>query len=80
VAPELFVNRTKLSPPGLTVAEAAQRLEVPAGRVQSWLAAGKGAGVKVSGVWCVPLEAVLELERRERLRGRSKRLDPRYRG
>jgi hypothetical protein len=33
---------------------------------------GQTPGVKVSGTWRVPLEAVLDLERRERLRGRSR--------
>jgi excisionase family DNA binding protein len=80
VAPTVFVARTKMAPVGLTTAEAAARLEVPAARVQTWLRRGLLAGTKVSGVWRVPPEAVLELERRERLRGRSRRLDPRYRG
>lgn len=76
----VFVARTKLAPIGLTTAEVATRLEVPRGRVQTWLHAGRLAGVKVSGQWRVPLAAVVELERHERLRGRSRRLDPRYRG
>jgi excisionase family DNA binding protein len=80
VEPTVFIARTKLEPVGLTAAEVAARLEVPAGRVQTWLRRGLLAGTKVSGVWRVPPEAVLELERHERLRGRSRRLDPRYRG
>ena len=80
VAPSVFVARTTIAPVGLTTAEVAARLEVPTGRVQTWLRRGLLAGTKVSGVWRVPPEAVLELERRERLRGRSRRLDPRYRG
>ena len=80
VAPTVFVARTTIAPVGLTTAEAAARLEVPASRVQTWLRRGLLAGTKVSGVWRVPLAAVVELERRERLRGRSRRLDPRYRG
>jgi excisionase family DNA binding protein len=80
VEPAVFVGRTTLSPVGLTTAEVAHRLEVPRGRVQTWLKDGKLPGVKVSGQWRVPREAVLDLERRERLRGRSRRLDPRYRG
>jgi excisionase family DNA binding protein len=80
VEPAVFVARTKLAPVGLTTAAVAARLEVPRGRVQTWLKTGKLPGVKVSGVWRVPVEAVLELERRDRLRGRSRRLDPRYRG
>jgi excisionase family DNA binding protein len=78
--PPVFVARTKLAPVGLTTAEVAERLEVPRGRVQTWLLTGKLAGVKVSGTWRVPREAVLDLERRDRLRGRSRRLDPRYQG
>jgi hypothetical protein len=37
-------------------------------------------GRKVSGQWRVPAIAVMELARSGRLRGRSRRLDPRYRG
>jgi excisionase family DNA binding protein len=80
VEPQLFVNRKKLPISGLTVAAAAARLEVPPDRVQRWLSEGKLAGVKVSGRWYVPVEVVLALERSERLRGRSRRLDPRFRG
>jgi excisionase family DNA binding protein len=76
----VFVGRIKLAPVGLTTAEVAARLEVPASRVRTWLHRGLLAGTKVSGVWRVPLAAVVDLERRERLRGRSRRLDPRYRG
>ena len=80
VEPSVFVGRSKLAPVGLTTTEVAERLEVPRGRVQTWLKTGKLPGVKVSGIWRVPREAVLDLERRDRLRGRSRRLDPRYRG
>src|SRR5215207_8462056 len=80
VTPSVFVARTKLAPLGLTTTEVAERLGVPRGRVQTWLLTGKLAGVKVSGSWRVPLAAVLDLERHERLRGRSRRLDPRYQG
>jgi len=78
--PAVFVARTKLVPVRLTTTEVAERLAVPRGRVQAWLAAGKLPGVKVSGGWQVPREAVLDLERRDRLRGRSHCLDPRYQG
>ena len=78
--PGVFVGRSKLAPVGLTTAEAAARLDVPAGRVRTWLHRGLLAGTKVSGTWRVPVAAVVDLERRERLRGRSRRLDPRYRG
>jgi excisionase family DNA binding protein len=64
----------------LTTAEAASRLDVPAGRVQSWLKQGELSGVKASGQWRVPAVVVAELARSGRLRGRSRRLDPRYRG
>jgi len=62
----------------MTTDAVARWLEVPRTRVQLWLRSGKLPGVKVSGQWRVPLDAVLELERRDRLRGRSRRLDPRY--
>src|SRR5829696_2902374 len=80
VEPAVFTARTTIAPVGLTTAAVAERLEVPRGRVQVWLKTGQLPGVKVSGQWRVPREAVLELERRDRLRGRSRRLDPRYRG
>ena len=43
---------------------------------------GRGClpGVKVGGEWRVPAIAVAELDRSGRLRGASRRLDPRYRG
>jgi hypothetical protein len=53
---------------------------VPAERVQIWLREGQLAGTKVSGQWRVPAVVVAELDRSGRLRGRSRRLDPRYRG
>jgi excisionase family DNA binding protein len=80
VEPQIFVDRSRLAKPGLTVLEAADRLEVPADRLQGWLRTGKLTGLKVSGRWWVPGAEVLALERSERLRGRSRRLDPRYRG
>jgi excisionase family DNA binding protein len=64
----------------LTVAEAAFRLDVPVDRVRTWLQERELAGVKVSGQWRVPAIAVAELGRSGRLRGRWRRLDPRYRG
>ena len=78
--PEQFVSGDPIGLTMLTTAEAASRLDVPAGRVQVWLKAGELAGVKVSGQWRVPAVAVAELARSGRLRGRSRRLDPRYRG
>ena len=80
VAPEQFVSREQAGLTLLTVAEAANRLDVPAGRVQTWLRQGLLAGTKVSGEWRVPAVVVAELARSGRLRGRSRRLDPRYRG
>jgi excisionase family DNA binding protein len=64
----------------LTLAEAGLRLDVPASRVRTWLHEGELPGVKVSGQWRVPAIAVAELGRSGQLRGRSRRLDPRYRG
>ena len=80
VAPEQFVSRQPAGLTLLTVAEAAHRLDVPAGRVQAWLRQGLLAGSKVSGQWRVPAVVVAELARSDRLRGRSRRLDPRFRG
>src|SRR5829696_7106519 len=81
VEPERFIARDKST--GLTlmtVAEAASRLGVPAGRVQTWLRKGQVEGTKVSGEWRVPSVVIAELARSGRLRGRSGRLDPRFRG
>jgi transcriptional regulator with XRE-family HTH domain len=80
VAPRVFVADDDLAAVGLTTVAAAARLGVPPARVQTWLATGKLPGVKVSGQWRVPVLAVTELEARKRLRGRSRRLDPRFRG
>jgi excisionase family DNA binding protein len=81
VEPDQFVARDRTT--GLTlmtVAEAASRLGVPPGRVQTWLREGRVAGTKVSGEWRVPSVVIAELARSGRLRGRSGRLDPRFRG
>lgn len=80
VAPERFIAYDPLGLSTLTVAEAAWRLDVPVGRVQNWLRLGVLEGGKVSGRWRVPSVAVAELGRSGRLRGHSRRLDPRYRG
>src|SRR5829696_5592482 len=80
VEPERFVARDKTGLSLLTVAEAASRLGVPAGRVQTWLRKGQVSGTKVSGEWRVPSVVIAELARSGRLRGRSGRLDPRFRG
>ena len=79
VAPAAFVMGTA-SEPGLTTAEAAARLGVPAGRVQQWLLQGQLVGWKVSGQWRVTRQSVAALDASDRLRGRSRRLDPRCRG
>jgi excisionase family DNA binding protein len=80
VEPEQFISRDKTGLTLMTVAEAASRLGVPAGRVQSWLRKGQVSGTKVSGEWRVPSVVIAELARSGRLRGRSGRLDPRFRG
>ncbi len=80
VEPARFVDPEALAAVGITAAAAAGRLGVPANRVRTWLAGGKLVGVKVSGQWRVPVAAMAALEASGRLRGRSRRLDPRYRG
>ena len=80
VEPERFVGDDQAGLTMLTVAEAASRLDVPAGRVRIWLKEGLLPGTKVSGQWRVLAVVVAELGRSGRLRGRSRRLDPRYRG
>jgi excisionase family DNA binding protein len=80
VAPERFVDDTSLGLELLSMREAGQRLDVPAGRVRKWMQQGVLPGVKVGVEWRVPAIAVAELDRSGRLRGRSRRLDPRYRG
>ena len=80
VAPEQFIGREPLGLTMLTVDEVANRLDVPPKRVRRWLREGDLPGEKVSGEWRVPMIVVAELERSGRLRGRSRRLDPRYRG
>ena len=80
VTPEQFVRHDPLGLTMLTIAEAAARLDVPPARVRDWATQGELAGTKVSGQWRVPAVAVAELDRSGRLRGRSRRLDPRYRG
>jgi len=62
-----------------TMAEAAAQLDVPLARVHTWLKQGQLAGTKVSGQWRVAAVVVAELDRSGRLRGGSRRLDPRYR-
>jgi len=80
VEPERFVGHDPIGLKRITVAEAAARLGVPAARVQVWMKTGVLPGEKVSGDWRVLAVAVEELNRSGRLRGASRRLDPRYRG
>jgi excisionase family DNA binding protein len=80
LAPQQFVQDEPGGLSSLTVAEAARRLDVPPGRVQTWLKQGLLPGTKVSGQWRVLSVVVAELGRSGRLRGHSRRLDPRYRG
>ena len=80
VKPQRLVRREPVGVTMLTVVEAASRLDVPMRRVQTWLREGVLPGVKISGQWRVPMVVIVELIRSERLRGRSRRLDPRFRG
>ena len=80
VAPTHFVDDTPLGLTLLSTEEVGRRLDVPTARVRFWMKHGVLPGVKVSGQWRVPAIAVAELERSGRLRGKSRRLDPRYRG
>jgi excisionase family DNA binding protein len=80
VTADQFVTHAPVGLTMLTTAEAALRLEVPTDRVQDWLREGRLPGTKVPGQWRIPAVAVAELLRSGRLRGRSRRLDPRYRG
>ncbi len=80
VDPARFVGHEAIGLDLLTTAEAAFRLDVPIGRVRTWVKVGELPGVKVSGQWRVPAVAVAELGRSGRLRGASRRLDPRYHG
>jgi excisionase family DNA binding protein len=80
VAPELFIGDEPIGLTMLTAAEAAFRLDVPVGRLGRWLREGELPGTKVAGRWHVPAVIVQELGRSGRLRGQSRRLDPRYRG
>ncbi len=65
---------------GVTAAEAASALGVPVERVRTWLRTGQTGGWKVSGQWRMATSSVTELAASGRLRGRSRRLDPRFRG
>ena len=80
VAPTAFIDDDEPAGDELIVAEAARLLDVPAMRLRAWLAAGKAPGRKVGGQWRLPRHAVLALLASGRLRGRSRHLDPRWRG
>ena len=80
VAPEHFVDDTPIGLEMLSTQDAGRRLDVPTARIQAWMRNGILPGVKVGGEWRIPAIAVAELERSGRLRGASRRLDPRYRG
>lgn len=77
---ERFVDQVSLGLSYLTVGEAAACLGIPIGRLRKWLRQGLVDGTKIAGQWRVLSVAVSELEHSSRLRGRSRRLDPRYRG
>jgi excisionase family DNA binding protein len=79
VDPQRFVGREPIGLTLLTAVEAAAQLDVPVARMQTWLQDGVLPGTKVSHQWRVPAVAVAELDRSGRLRGQSRRLDPRYR-
>lgn len=80
VAPERFVDDTPIGLEMLTTKQVAQRLDVTEWRIRYWLKQGVLPATKAGGQWRVPAIAVAELDRSGRLRGRSRRLDPRYRG
>jgi excisionase family DNA binding protein len=80
VAPTAFIQEAEPGEAELTIAEAAQLLDVPALRLRSWVTSGKLPGRKVSGEWRLARRDVLTLRNSGRLRGRSRRLDPRFPG
>src|SRR5215212_5543547 len=80
VDPQQFVSRETGGLTTLTATEVATHLEVPVARVQRWLREGTLPATKVSGQGRVLAVVVAEFSQSGRLRGRSRRLDPRYRG
>lgn len=80
VEPGLFISRESLGLSVITAAEAAKQLGVPTLRLLKWLRQGELAGTKVGGRWRILAVTVREFDRSGRLRGQSRRLDPRYRG
>ena len=80
VAPAQFVEDTPIGLEMLTAPQVAHYLDVTEWRVRHWLKQGVLPATKVGGQWRVPAIAVAELDRSGRLRGKSRRLDSRYRG
>jgi transcriptional regulator with XRE-family HTH domain len=80
VAPTAFIQDPKPGDVDLTLAEAAELLEVPPLRLRSWLVTGQVPGRKAGREWRLARRDVLALRTSGRLRGRSRRLDPRWRG
>jgi excisionase family DNA binding protein len=80
VPPERFVDHRPIGIRMLTLVEAAAWLDVPVDRVRRWVNQGDLEGVRASWRWLVPFTSLVELERSGRMRGQSRRLDPRYRG
>jgi excisionase family DNA binding protein len=78
--PKQFVSSEPIGPRTLSTTEAAGALGVPVQRLQVWLQDGTLPSTKIGGRWRIPAVAVSELDRSGRLRGVSRRLDPRYRG
>ena len=65
---------------GLTAIDGALALIALLLIVQMWLLTGQLSGWKVSGQWRVATTSVRALEASGRMRGRSRRLDPRFHG
>jgi excisionase family DNA binding protein len=80
VPAERFIDHRPIGLRMLTLVEAAAWLDVPVDRVRRWVNQGDLDGVRASWRWLVPFTALVELERSGRLRGQSRRLDPRFRG
>ncbi len=64
----------------MSASDAASYLGVPLQRVRTWVGAGILPGQKLSRSWRIPRTAVVDLARSDRLRGTSRRLNPRARG
>jgi excisionase family DNA binding protein len=78
VAPQEFVAPVKVTEETWSAEQTAAWLGVPTYRLYRWLKQGVLTGRKVSGDWRVPVAEVMALEASGRLRGRSRRLDPRF--